>query len=194
MGFCARPKGMCHAEFKTGGMPLNNFSKLPLKELLVLCDLCFLFFQWDGRTTFDVTQWRLHLVIIRMSIIVTEIAKSCQHCVRTEAWWQMAINISSLYTIRELQQVLVHQVLDAIFPISDWSFLTINNNALAGWRSWHIIPQEEFWEFLKNSWTYTLSLDLNLDGGVPPRPKRITWTFPAVTVFGEQPNHSCRNR
>ena len=37
-------------------------------------------------------------------------------------------------------------------------------------------------------------LNLNFDGGVPPRPNRIEWTFAAVTVFDEQPNTSCKKQ
>lgn len=74
----------------------------------------------------------MHLVIIGVTIIITKIAKSGEHSIRAKAWWKMAVNTISLYTIRELQQILVDQVLDAIFPILDWSFLTIDNDAPAG--------------------------------------------------------------
>ena len=37
-------------------------------------------------------------------------------------------------------------------------------------------------------------LNLNFDGGVPPQPNRIEWTFAAVTVFSEQPNTSYKKR
>ena len=40
----------------------------------------------------------------------------------------------------------------------------------------------------------THCLNLNCDGGVPPRLNRIRWTFAAVTVLDEQPNISCKKR
>ena len=47
---------LTHAKFKAWRMPPSNFTELRLKELLMLCDHCFLFFQWGGCVTFNVIQ------------------------------------------------------------------------------------------------------------------------------------------
>ena len=79
MRLSARSKGMGDTKFKARRVLLSNFAELVFKKSLMFQHLCFLFFQRSTHFLFNFTQYGQQLVIIGMTIFITNITQSCQH-------------------------------------------------------------------------------------------------------------------
>ena len=83
MRLWARSKGMGVTKFK-GRRVLGHFAELVSKKLLMFQHCCFLFFQRNTHYMFNFTHYGQQLVIIGMTIVITNITQSGKHRVRSK--------------------------------------------------------------------------------------------------------------